>query len=138
MEHRRLIVLDARVGDVRRRVGPTAWAILEELLTRSIGAGPLCEATATTRSLAGGLGVSKDTVARALRRLRHAGVVVDVVQHRTTAGAYGAGRYVIAVPAGIILPDPATTAPPTPSGPATRPDAQRVASQLTFVLDPEI
>lgn len=138
MEHDRLIVLDARAGDVRRRVGPTAWAVLEELLSRSVGVGALCEATATTRLLAGGLGVSKDTVARALRRLRHAGVVVDVVQDRTTAGEYGAGRYVIAVPTGITLPDPAATAPATPSGSTTRPDARRVLSQLTFVLDPEI
>ncbi len=119
-------------------MGPTAWAVLEELLSRSVGVGPLCEATATTRLLAGGLGVSKDTVARALRRLRHAGVVVDVVQDRTTAGEYGAGRYVIAVPVGITLPDPAPTAPSTPSDPTTRPDARRVVSQLTFVLDHEI
>jgi hypothetical protein len=134
----RLIVLDARAGDVRRGVGPTAWAVLEELLARSVGAGRLCEAAATTRSLAGGLGVSKDTVARALCRLRHAGVVVDVVQDRTTAGVYGAGRYVIAVPAGITLSDPATGAPSPRSRSATRPDARRVEAQLTFGLDPEI
>jgi hypothetical protein len=84
------------------------------------------------------VGVSKDTVARALRRPRHAGVVVAVVQDRTTAGEYGAGRYVTAVPAGITLPDPATAAPSTRSGPATRSDARRVVSQVTFVLDPEI
>lgn len=133
MGHGRLIVLDARVGDVRRRVGPTAWAVLEELLSRSVGVGPLCEATATTRLLAGGLGVSKDTVARGLRRLRHDGVVVDVLQDRTTAGEYGAGRYVIAVPAGITFSDPATATPSTRSGPAT-PDARRSVSQLELTL----
>lgn len=127
---RRSIVVNPCARELRRRLGPTAWVVLEELVSASQGDADDCYSTATVRSLAADLGLSKDTVARALVRLRSAGIVV-AGQDRTPAGRFAAGRYRISVPGAIALvqPEPPTTA-------AIRPRAARpLGSQLALILD---
>jgi DNA-binding transcriptional ArsR family regulator len=127
---RRTIVVSPHARELRRRLGPTAWAVLEELLSASHGDAGDCHSTATVRSLAADLGLSKDTVARALARLRAAGIVI-AEQDRAPAGTFAAGRYRICVPDAIALVQPE---PPTPA--ATRPRAARpTGSQLALTLD---
>jgi DNA-binding transcriptional ArsR family regulator len=132
----RAVLLDASAHRVRRLVGPTAWSVLEELLARSVGSGPMCEAVTTTRALAAHLGLSKDTVARALTRLRQSRLV-EVAQDRTDVGTFGSGRYLITVPAGITLPDFATapSRPPVRSTSAEGYTSRRAVSQLELTLD---
>lgn len=72
---RRTIVVSPSARELRRRLGPTAWVVLEELLSASHGDADDCQSTATVRSLAADLGLSKDTVARVLTRLSAAGIV---------------------------------------------------------------
>lgn len=62
---RRSIVISQHARELRRRLGPTAWVVLEELVSASQGAADNCYSTATVRSLAADLELSKDTVARA-------------------------------------------------------------------------
>ncbi len=96
----------------RRRLGPVAWVVLEELCDHAAGDG---EARVSARSLAGVLGLDKDTVARALRRLTEAGLVVAGSQRRD-GGRFGAGRYRLLIPQGGRPASPApTTTPPPPA-----------------------
>ncbi|MGH9164244.1 MAG: hypothetical protein ACRDZW_01875, partial [Acidimicrobiales bacterium] len=64
--------VDPTSSPVRRRLGPAPWFVLEELVLVGDGEG----AETNVRSLAAGLSLNKDTVARALGRLRAAGLVV--------------------------------------------------------------
>lgn len=127
-EGRCFVVVDP-ASQLRRRLGPTAWAVLEELIAHSHTRAGRCEATSTTRSLAGDLGLSKDTVAGALLRLRRAGIVT-AAQRRTAAGTFTTGSYVIAVPDCIVV-DAHTDIIPTRPQRAARP----TGSQLELSLD---
>ena len=69
------LVIDARVRRLRRSLGLTAWAALEELLLDAVPQAPGRLGTqASARALGPRLGVSKDTAAGALRRLTAAGL----------------------------------------------------------------
>lgn len=70
----RSFVVGPRAIGLRRRVGPTAWVVLEQVLASSTGPAGCCRARVSVRTLAADLAMSKDTVARALGRLRHVGL----------------------------------------------------------------
>jgi DNA-binding IclR family transcriptional regulator len=68
---------------------------------------------ASARSLAPEVGLSKNTVARALSMLRESGLVT-FTQSRGNDGEFNAGRYVIALPANVLtIAAPMTTLPLT-------------------------
>jgi hypothetical protein len=62
---RALVVMPA-ADSWRRALVPSAWLVLEEL---AVGASQDGELSTNVRQLGAGLGLSKDTAARALRRL---------------------------------------------------------------------
>ncbi len=97
----RRVLLDADSSEMRRRLGATAWVVFEELLLVSTDDGGCCEATTSVRALAARTGLAKDTVARALSRLRRAGLIT--AQQSRTAGVFAAGSYLLVVPTGITL-----------------------------------
>ena len=107
---RALVVGSASAG-LRRALGPTSWMVLEELMLRSTVVGERRVARASVRSLARSLGVAKDTAARAVRRLRIAGVVIGA-QQRTASGVFDTGVYVIIVPSEVLTVKTTTTAKP--------------------------
>lgn len=114
--------------------------MFEELAAGSTGAGPNGEVIATTRSLAEPLGLSKDTVARALTKLRHAGLIEvnrKARQDRTSAGASTAGRYRIVLPGSVGLLDnpPAQRIDPALVA-SRRPAAQQRRSVQLSLLNP--
>jgi DNA-binding transcriptional MocR family regulator len=133
---RRTVLVHAHAGGLRRRLGATAWAVLEELLARSTGVPPSCVALAATRTLAGDLGMSKDTIAHALARLRSAGIV-EPAQGRAPAGTFTTGGYLIAVPDCVTVLD----AVPEVSSASVRHETSRyratrhTGSQLALSLD---
>ena len=108
MMSERRIVLTAESAELRRRLDPAAWVVFEELLLASTGTGEGCVASVSIRTLADRLGLAKDTVARALGRLRRAGLVT-ARQARTDAGVFTTGSYVLTVPASITVTDHPTT-----------------------------
>jgi DNA-binding MarR family transcriptional regulator len=87
-------VNDPAVHEVRR-LGPIAWTVLEVLRERSvIGASGELVAEMSIRSLAADLGLAKNTVHRALRRLVRVGLI-GAHQTRTIAGTFSRGHYVL-------------------------------------------
>jgi len=71
------LVLTGAAGSAKAALGPTAWAVLEELtLGAERGGDGRLVATTSVRRLAAALGLDKDTVARALARLSSAGYVL--------------------------------------------------------------
>ena len=90
------LVVDARSTDLRRRVGANSWVVLEELLLgASIAATGCAESRATVRALAERTGLSKDTVARSLQRLRKAGAFRVEAERHDDSGRFVSVRYVI-------------------------------------------
>ncbi len=95
---RRTIVLGPAAYELRRHVGPAAWAVLEEMLQRSTDDGDQAVAHVSIRSLGSSLGLAKDTVGRAVRRLSQLGAI-EAHQGRTSTGIFDAGSYRVTVPA---------------------------------------
>ena len=129
---RRPVTTGPDAAKLRRHVGPTTWAVLEELLQRSTGEGDQVAATVSIRSLAVSLGLAKDTVARAVRRLRELGAI-EAIQARASSGTFEAGSYRLVVPAGFL-----SVALPSqpPVAPAGRPSsARRSCGQLSLSLE---
>ena len=125
----RSVVVGAAASELRRALGPTSWMVMEELLMRSTGPADACIASVSVRGLAASLGLAKDTVGRAIRRLRDAGLVT-VAQQRTVAGIFDTGTYLIAVPDCIALNAPTPAAPQ----PRARID-RRHFSQLSLAIE---
>lgn len=98
---RRLVVGPGATA-LRHRLDPTAWVVLEELLLASTGPTDACTASVSVRVLAARLGLAKDTVARALVRLRATGLVIATHQARATGGAFATGAYRLAVPTDVL------------------------------------
>lgn len=129
----RTVVLGPRAHELRAYVGSTAWSVLEEIMQRSSGDGDHVVAQASIRSLASSLGFAKDTVARAVRRLRDLGVIV-AVQARSSSGVFEAGSYRLAVPVACIsiaCPPPPFVAPSA----APRSPARRMSVQLSLLSE---
>jgi hypothetical protein len=87
-------LVDESVADLRRSLGPTAWFVLEELLWRAETAQGQLQVQISTRELAAALGLNKDTVTRALARLRNSRVVVRLRRDDVT----GRSTFVLRVP----------------------------------------
>lgn len=95
------VVLGPAAHALRRRVGASAWMVLEEMLEQShIDADGLVAAV-SVRSLAASLGIAKDTAHRATMRLRDLGVI-EAHQARTPSGGFAAGGYRLSVPAACL------------------------------------
>lgn len=79
---------------LRRELGPTAWAVLEDLaLDAALDDGRRLMAGTNVRRVAAHLGVSKDAAARALGRLLDAGLVVRHVSGHRADGTFGPVAY---------------------------------------------
>ena len=90
------LVLEARSGDLRRRVGANAWVVLEELLLgATVGHAGEAVSRATVRALAERTGLSKDTVARSLQRLRKADAFTVEPERHDYSGRFVSVRYLI-------------------------------------------
>ncbi|MDW3215353.1 MAG: MarR family transcriptional regulator [Ilumatobacteraceae bacterium] len=134
MSTERRLVLTAGTVELRRRLDPSAWVVFEQLLLESTDCGDGCRASVSVRSLAAQLGLAKDTVARALNRLRRAGLV-EGSQSRTATGVYAIGTYTLSVPTSVTVDDLSQTPPLTSSAlPPSRSTA--TTAQLALPLTP--
>jgi DNA-binding transcriptional MocR family regulator len=138
MSTERRVVLTAGTVELRRRLDPAGWVVFEQLLLESTSNGDTCDASVSVRSLAAQLGLSKDTVARALTRLRRAGLI-DASQSRTATGAFTTGQYRLHVPDSITVTDDTPSPTPAPSQVRSRSNvvrSSRSTSQLALAIDP--
>jgi hypothetical protein len=132
------VLLGPAAHVLRRRVGATAWMVLEEMLEQSdIDADGLIAAV-SVRSLAASLGVAKDTVHRATTLLRDLGVI-DPHQARTSSGGFAAGGYRLSIPTACLsILDAPSSSPSASSAKASRrraPAASRASDQLSLVFE---
>jgi hypothetical protein len=98
------VLVTAGARELCRAVGATAWAVLCDVAldAEPDPEGRLAAAT-NVRRIADHLGISKDTAARALARLGHAGLV-GRGSARSESGRFVASRYVVRLgTSGIIL-----------------------------------
>jgi hypothetical protein len=79
-----------------RRVGPTAWTVMTALAVDAKSEGGDMFVRASVRSLAATFGLDKETVGRAVARLRQAELVVHVTER------FEHGVYRLTVPADVI------------------------------------
>lgn len=132
-----MIVVGPKAHELRRYVGPTSWAVLEEMMQAATGPADRLVAEVSIRSLAASLGLAKDTVARAVRRLRELGVIA-AEQLRSERGVFQAGLYRLAVPAVCLAVEPpitttrARTTTKTPSRRAPSPAPSTNSGQLSL------
>lgn len=104
------LLLTAAGRPVCRAVGTTAWAVLADIaLDAEADADGNLVAATNVRRIAGDLGISKDTAARALGRLVDAGLVVRH-RRRGAGGEFARSLYELHLDPG----DGITVAVPTP------------------------
>lgn len=104
------IVVGPKAHELRRYVGPASWAVLEEMMQAATGPADRLVAEVSIRSLAASLDLAKDTVARAVRRLRDLGVIA-AEQPRSDRGVFQAGSYRLDVPPVCLAVQSPTTTP---------------------------
>ena len=115
------VLVGEHAGDVRRQLGPLAWAALEVLVSHGTMVDGESIADSSVRQIAVQLGVAKNTAHRAVRALRSARLV-SPIQRRDNDGRYLAGGYRLTV-AGDVLhtaPSSSTTNAPITTRPRTR------------------
>lgn len=98
---RRPVIVRPASAHLRRVLDAGTWVLLEELLARSVGDTESSATTASIRDLAGSLGVAKDTIGRAVARLRSHGLLT-VEQSRAGDGVFASTTYRISVPADMF------------------------------------
>lgn len=92
-----------------RELGPTGWAILEVLRAHSRTVDGAAVVEVSIRSPAVEVGLSKNTVQRAVHRLRALGLI-EARQARTASGTFAAGHYVLTSSDATVNPSPVSPA----------------------------
>ncbi len=115
------VLVGERAGDVRRQLGPLAWAALEVLVSHGTMVDSESIADSSVREIADQLGVAKNTAHRAVRALRSARLV-SPIQRRDNDGRFLDGGYRLTVPPDVlhIAPSSFTTNAPITARPRTR------------------
>lgn len=127
-------MLGPAAAPVRRAVGAIAWIALEYLAATSTKCDGDTVSHESVRRLADALGLAKDTVGRALRRLADAGFIA-YVPARSSDGRFGRSHYRLTFPADLFLELP----PNQPAVERARPRRTRrdpdppTAAQLTLI-----
>ena len=128
------VVIGPDANDVRCRLGPASWTVLEAMMQRASETDDGLAVAVSIRSLASSLGLSKDTIARSVRRLRDAGLVSSI-QCRNSSGAFAAGSYRLAVPRSCLsLVGSSVPAAAVSAAAVVRP-ARRSCGQLSLSLE---
>jgi len=89
------IIVTAASRAAKRQVGPTAWAVLEDIVLDACRTAGRWEATTSVGLVARHLGLTPGTVARALARLCSDGIVHREDRRVDRTGRFGASVYVI-------------------------------------------
>ena len=131
------LTLGMEAGPMRRTLGPTAWAALEVLASRTAGDAVAASADASVRDIACELGIAKNTAHRAVQKLV-AAALVSPDQRRQRDGRFLAGRYQLTIPRDVLQlvcnDTPVAEPAPRPAARASRSRAG-VGTQLDLLAD---
>jgi hypothetical protein len=97
-----VITLGPSAHELRRELGPTAWVVLEDLVTRSHPTNGGVAVDASTASIIESSGLGRDAVRSALRSLARAGVVVTA-SARDEHGRFASNLVELHFPANTIV-----------------------------------
>lgn len=89
----RVVELDDASRALRRSIGPVAWAVLEDLAADAQESDAGWVVATNVRRIAADVGISKDTAARALRRLITAELVTRAPSGRGERGEFATVSY---------------------------------------------
>lgn len=89
------LILTTQSRALKRNLGPTAWAVLEDVLLDAIRQDGRWLAKTTTRLIGDHLGLMPGTVARALARLGTEGIVRREDRRDAVTGRFGEAVYVV-------------------------------------------
>lgn len=89
------LIVSSGCGELRRQVGANGWVVLEELLLGSALDDTMAVSRATVRALASRTGLSKDTVSRAIQKLRRAHVLDVEAERHDESGRFVSVRYLL-------------------------------------------
>ena len=120
-DHTRPLTLGPAANTMRRDLGPIAWAVLECVAAAAVDHAGVTVSYISVRGVADELGLAKDTVARALRRLADEQLVAHVPA-RADDGRFGPSHYRLTIPPDVFIREAAS-----PSAPALRPAPGRPA-----------
>ena len=128
------LTLGRAAPDVRRAVGPSAWAVLECLAASCVDRAGETVSYESVRGIAESLDLAKDTVARALRRLI-AQELVTYVASRADDGRFGSSHYRLTLPHDLFTESihKSTPAPPRPNSQSRRQSTRPRPSQLSLI-----
>jgi len=138
LEPRRLVINLGAASSVRRALGPTAWFVLEALGAQAPADQSRVEVACSSRLLGEKLDLSKDTVARALRRLTDVGIVERIDHRNHLSGRFESSAYVVDFAAAGLSIEAvshraeASAADASP-GPVRRVDPDRSGDQLSLL-----
>ena len=132
---RRRLVIDADLAEtVRARVGLVGWVVLEVIAGHTPPGRGVVEVRCSARSLAPGVGVSKDSVARALRSLAEAGIVERVDRRDERSGRFVATSYrVDLAAAGITVAAVSLSTTPAPAAAPSPTDRRPPCDHLSLI-----
>ncbi len=97
-----IVTFGPSAADIRRRLGPIAWVVLECLAESSVDCAGESVSFESVRGIAELLGLAKDTVARALRRLADEALVIFVAS-RQHDGRFGPSHYRLSFPPNLFV-----------------------------------
>ena len=126
----RLVVDVGVAGPVRRAVGPIAWYVIEALGFSAPPGEAIVEMECSARRVSAQLGVSKDSAARALRRLAEVGIVERTDYRNPRSGRFEKSIYVVDLAAAGLLA--VSVSSPPDDSPPSQPH-ERSDSQLSFL-----
>lgn len=133
-DHRPVLTLGSAAPDVRRAVGPTAWAVLECLAASCVDRAGETVSYESVRGIADSLDLAKDTVAQALRRLSAQRLLLYVAS-REHDGRFGPSHYRLTLPRDLFAESihESTSTPPKPHSHARRRSTRPRPSQLSLI-----
>ena len=134
-DHTEPLTLGPAASSMRRDVGPIAWSVLECVAAAGIERAGGTVSFTSVRGVADELGLAKDTVARALRRLADE-QLVDYVPARAHDGRFGPSHYRLTIPPDVFLREAAARSAPAPHPGLSRPARRSRPAQLSLLEAP--
>lgn len=121
---------------VRAQVGPTAWLVLEAVAARAPTGQAVVEVACSTRSLAGIVGSSKDSVARPFRSMADVGIIRRVDHRDDGSGRFASTTYLVDLAAvGITVTTVSAHTAPAPGATGRQRDLPDPLGDQLSLLD---